>query len=126
MDLAYDDLGRITNKTETVQGVTTGHEYVYNASGRLAEVFEGAGDCQIDACSLVASYGYDPNGNRLVATGSGVGVYDAQDRLISRGAAGYTYTDAGELLTKTLGTETTTYAYDVREPALRRCPRPRR
>ncbi|MCI0563830.1 MAG: hypothetical protein MN733_35595, partial [Nitrososphaera sp.] len=41
------------------------------------------------------------------------GRYDAQDRLLQYGDSSYTYTANGELLTKTLGTQTTTYDYDV-------------
>ena len=55
------------------------------------------------------SYTYDPNGNRL----NNGAVYDDQDRLTSTSSATYTYTDNGELLTKTEGTEITQYKYDV-------------
>nr|WP_249218388.1 RHS repeat-associated core domain-containing protein [Nitrospina sp. Nb-3] len=40
-------------------------------------------------------------------------MYDAQDRLISTNTATYTYTDNGELLSKTEGGQATTYSYDV-------------
>ncbi len=51
-------------------------------------------------------------------TGSGrtradIGVYDAQDRLLSYDGTTYTYTAAGELLTKTSAGQTTTYGHDA-------------
>ena len=41
------------------------------------------------------------------------GAYDAQDRLLSYGNATYTYTANGEMKTKTVGGQTTTYDYDA-------------
>jgi RHS repeat-associated protein len=56
----------------------------------------------------------DPNSNRLSGPGlSTPATYDNQDRLLTYGAAAYTYTPNGELLTKTVGSQTTTYQYDV-------------
>ncbi len=95
-----DKLGRITQKTETVQGVTHVFDYSYDTAGRLTNV---------DRDSLpFASYTYDSNGNRL----NNGAVYDDQDRLLSQGTATYTYTANGELLTKNDGGQTT-YNYDV-------------
>ncbi len=96
-----DKLGRISQKTETVQGVTHVFDYTYDTAGRLTDV---------DRDSLpFASYTYDSNGNRL----NNGAVYDDQDRLLSQGTATYTYTANGELLTKTDASGTTTYSYDV-------------
>jgi RHS repeat-associated protein len=39
--------------------------------------------------------------------------YDEQDRLLTYGNASYTYTANGELATKTVGAQTTSYAYDT-------------
>jgi len=105
-----DALGRITERTETVEGVTHTYGYSYDLAGRLVEVTE-------DGVSS-ASYAYDPNGNRLERTTSGgtvAGTYDDQDRLLSWGTLAYTYTAAGELLTKTdtALSATTTYQYDL-------------
>src|SRR5262249_43543735 len=75
-------------------------------AGRLSDVVKNA--------VAVGHYTYDVNGNRL--TGPGVAVaatYDAQDRLLSYGGAGYTYTANGELQSKTSGGQTTPYQYDV-------------
>ena len=96
-----DILGRISQKTETVQGVTHVFDYIYDTAGRLEEVKEDN--------VVKATYTYDSNGNRL----NNGAVYDDQDRLTSTSTATYTYTANGELLTKTDASGTTTYNYDV-------------
>src|SRR5688500_5546766 len=78
-----DALGRITQKTETVDGLTKVYTYDYDPNGRLEEV-------KIDGVTS-AFYTYDKNGNRL-SRNSETGAYDAQDRLTSYGSATYTYT----------------------------------
>jgi RHS repeat-associated protein len=113
-----DKLGRITQKQETLAGVTDVYDYTYDTAGRLAEVKKNN--------LPQAKYTYDANGNRLKYEGAFVaeGTYDAQDRLITYGGASYSYTANGELKTKTIlpsptgggaGGEgsITTYAYDV-------------
>ncbi len=65
---------------------------------------------------LEADYTYDANGNRLAkATPSGteIGIYDAQDRLITYGDGSYIFDDAGYLQTRTTPEGITTYDYDV-------------
>jgi RHS repeat-associated protein len=99
-----DTLGRVTEKIETVAGVTTTWNYQYDSAGRLWIVQENG--------STVATYTYDSNGNRK----SGPGLispptYDAQDRLIQYGNATYHYSPNGELDTKVSG-QNTTYSYD--------------
>lgn len=103
-----DQLGRITDKVETIQGVTTTWTYRYDLAGRLEEVDQNA--------TPYAEYGFDQNGNRTGYSGfwgTTTGAYDAQDRMTSYGGATYTYTANGELLTKTVGADVTTYNYDV-------------
>jgi YD repeat-containing protein len=103
-----DALGRIQQKTETVLGVTHTDVYGYDPAGRLTTVTR-------DGAPLV-TYTYDANGNRLTETtlaGTVSGTYDAQDRLLTYGAATYTHTAAGELRTRTDASGTTTYTYDV-------------
>jgi hypothetical protein len=41
------------------------------------------------------------------------GTYDAQDRLVTYGAASYGYTANGELASKSIGALKATYQYDV-------------
>jgi len=113
LELAYvrDDLGRITQKTETVGGVTTVSVYQYDEVGRLLTVTEDG--------TLAESYSYDPNGNRTSAlNASGVfgAAFDSQDRIIGYGSnIAYLFTDAGELLSREHVTtnEVTAYDYDA-------------
>ena len=106
--LHRDAAGRITGKTETVQGVTSEDVYTPDAAGRLATVTRNG--------LVVESYTYDQNGNRLSGTNSAAsasGTYDAQDRMTAYGAATYTYGPNGDLRTRTAGGQTTTYSYDA-------------
>ena len=109
-----DDLGRISAKSETVQGTTHVYDYDYDLVGRLTDVTQDS--------TPVGHYEYDANGNRDVDSENGAGTvtsvtYDAQDRLLSidQGmvTTEYAYTDNGELLTKTVGTDVTSYTYDL-------------
>ena len=103
-----DKLGRITQLTETVDGTTTVYEYAYDEAGRLDTVTKDG--------ILVSDYDYDLNGNRLAHTTpeeTVTGTYDNQDRMLTYGDAVYTYTENGELLTKTVDGLETTYYYDV-------------
>jgi RHS repeat-associated protein len=104
-----DQLGRVVQKAETLEGATRVLGYSYDVQGRLTDVTEDG--------SLLEHYEYDLNGNRTHAVVAGQesdGVYDDQDRLLSYGEYTYTYTANGELLTKTGPEGTTTYAYDAR------------
>ena len=103
-----DQLGRIIQKTETVEGQSKAYSYTYDIAGRLTEVQRNG--------STVATYTYDTNGNRLSypsPDGTLTGTYDLQDRLLQYGSATYTYTANGELQHKTIGNQTTTYEYDA-------------
>lgn len=102
-----DNKGRITQKTETIDGVTAVYGYSYDAADRLAQVTKDG--------LLTSSYTFDANGNRLTASNiTLIPVYDTQDRLMNYGDYAYTYTANGELQTKTNSqtSETTTYGYD--------------
>jgi YD repeat-containing protein len=52
-----DSLGRITEKTETVQGASTKYDYAYDVKGQLIQVSRND--------TIVSTYGYDGNGNRI-------------------------------------------------------------
>lgn len=95
--------GRIITKVETIGGSTNTDAYTYDPAGRLTEVRQNG--------SVIGSYSYSANGNRLSANGANA-TYDAQDRLVQAGTAQFTYTTAGERATKTVGSAVTTYQYD--------------
>jgi len=103
----HDKLGRIAQKTESVNGVTDTYTYTYDQAGRLTDV-------QKDL-TPVSHYVYDLNGNRLSYTSGATtltGTYDAQDRLITYGNYSYNYTDNGDLESKRGPDGTTSYVYD--------------
>jgi RHS repeat-associated protein len=109
VDYTRDAVGRITQKVETIEGMTTTTVYGYDPAGRLTDVtVDGA---------LAAHYEYDANGNRLSAIRPAMGtvtaLYDSQDRLRTYGATTYTYTAGGELEAATTAAQTFTYAYDA-------------
>ncbi len=106
-----DKLGRITQKQETIGGVTDTYAYAYDLAGRLIEVQKNT--------VTIAAYTYDSNGNRLSGPSAATTyTYDDQDRLLTRASVlstqSYAYTANGELTTKTnTNTNTSsTYAYD--------------
>jgi RHS repeat-associated protein len=107
-----DALGRLQQKTETMQGVSKLTEFGYDQAGRLIAVAENG--------ATVRSYLYDDNGNRttfddIERGATTTGTYDAQDRLRTYGTLTYTYTHNGELRTKTdtSSGQVTTYTYDA-------------
>jgi len=100
-----DQLGRITQKVETVQGIATTYDYAYDLAGRLVEVRQNG--------AITATYRYDENGNRVTRNGQPIAVYDDQDRLTIYSGAAYAYTANGELQSRTQGGQTTQYRYDV-------------
>ncbi len=106
-DYAYDALGRVTAVTETIAGTPTLTEYTYDAVGQLVDVrTDGA---------VSAAYTYDSNRNRVSTTAGPEtleATFDAQDRLLTQGAAAYAYSARGTLESRTDATGTTTFAYD--------------
>ena len=103
-----DAVGRITQKTETVQGTTNVWGYTFDTAGRLTDVTEDG--------NFFSHYGYDADDNRTTYTNTSGTVnptYDAQDRLTAYGGATYGYTANGELTSKTVGGQTTSYTYDA-------------
>lgn len=109
-----DNAGRITTKTETIGGVASVYNYTYDPErGWLTGVtINGVPGSR---------YEYDDNGNRiymLTASREGTSVFDDQDRLLSSTlntpSISYSYTANGEMQSKSVGTATTHYGYDVR------------
>jgi RHS repeat-associated protein len=100
--------GRVSEKMEAIGRSTSTYIYSYDLSGRLAGVTKNG--------TVISTYSYDTNSNRLKATtksGTAIGTYDAQDRLLTYGAAMYTYSANGELAMQTVSMQKTTYDYDV-------------
>jgi RHS repeat-associated protein len=103
-----DAVGRITQKTETVQGTTHVWAYTFDVAGRLTDVTEDG--------NFFSHYGYDADDNRTTYQKTGGTVnptYDAQDRLVTYGGATYGYTANGELTSKTVAGQATSYTYDA-------------
>jgi len=106
--LTRDDLGRVSNKTETIGGVTSQYSYTYDLASRLTGVTKNG--------VLVSSYSYDSNSNRLTGIANGVtasGIYDSQDKMLSYGDNTYSYSANGDLLSKSNTLGVTSYTYDV-------------
>ena len=105
----YDKRGWITDLVRTQGGATVAESFAYDDRGRLETVHYGG--------TLVSTYGYDANSNRTSYDGTFGTVtttsYDDRDRLLHYGDTSYTYTDAGELVLKSVGEHTVTYDYDV-------------
>jgi RHS repeat-associated protein len=109
MQLSRDAGGRITQKIETLGGgAAQTTRYSYDSANRLAQVFLSASGSTPDR-----TYSYDQNGNRTGFNGSTIAIYDAQDRLLNYDGSSYTYTNSGELASKTTGAATTTFSYDA-------------
>lgn len=118
--LTFNDIGKISEKDETVDGVNHVYVYTYDASGRLTRVTRDA--------TQVELYTYDENDNRL-STLMASSTYDAQDRLTlhagvsqnfnadgfltARGTEIYDYSTRGELIKAVIpGSGEITYSYD--------------
>jgi RHS repeat-associated protein len=105
---SFDGLGRVTTRSEMVNGVAHDLTFSYDDAGHLVEVDEDG--------TVTERYTYDLGGNRLthLAAGSTVtAVYDARDRLVTDGSIRYSFTDDGRLAARTGGGKTSTYHYDL-------------
>ncbi len=123
LQLGYDALGHLAQRTETVQGSQVYQQQLgFDAASRLTQKVETVGaagsqltwgygydaDGQLTSVTsngtTLESYGYDPDGNRTSKTlGSDAAesaTYDAQDRLIQRGGIGYTFDADGFLMSR--------------------------
>lgn len=104
VDYIRDSIGRISSLTETINGQATTFDYIYDDFGQLIEVKKGG--------VVIESNEFDLNGNRTLHNGM-VATYDAQDRLLTRGAAIYTYDANGALTSITENGQTSQYQYDL-------------
>ena len=110
--LAQDDNGQITQKIETVNGITSTYDYTYDPMGRLLTVTKDG--------SLVEEYDYDINGTRIYEMNTLRSIagrsftYSDEDHLLTAGSISYQYDLDGFLTTKTDGTDVITYDYSSR------------
>jgi len=111
-DLTRDENGRITQKNETVAGVTLNYVYTYDPMGRLLTVAQDG--------NPVEEYSYNLTGTRISEINTLRGFagrafsYSDEDHLLTVDSVTYTYDLDGFLTTKTDGTEVTTYNYSSR------------
>jgi RHS repeat-associated protein len=97
-----DAVGNRTVKANQLNSVT--ENYGYDAIYQLLQVTQGA--------NTTESYSYDRVGNRLSSFGVSPYSYNNSNQLASTPSATYTYDNNGNTLTKTVGTDVTTYAWD--------------
>ena len=111
-NLTRNNNGRVTNKTETVNGITSDYVYTYDPMGRLLTVAKDS--------TLVEEYQYDGNGTRIYEMNSLRGItgmsfsYDDEDHLLTAGPVIYSYNLDGFLAAKTDRSDVTTYDYSSR------------
>jgi len=111
-NLTRDNNGRISQKTETIDGVTSDYVYTYDPMGRLLTVTKDG--------ILVEGYDYDANGTRIEEMNSLRGIversftYSNEDHLLTAGGTTYQYNVDGFLTAKTEGANVTTYDYSSR------------
>ena len=111
-NLTRDNSGRISQKTETVEGTSSNYTYSYDPMGRLLTVTKDG--------TVVEEYQYDQNGLRISETNFLRGIsgrssaYSDGDHLLSTGEVTYQYDVDGFLSTRTQGGEVTTYSYSSR------------
>jgi len=111
-NITRDNNGRITQKTETVDGAASNYVYIYDPMGRLLTVTKDG--------TLIEDYDYDANGTRgyemnsLREIAGRSFTYSDEDHLLSAEGTTYQYNLDGFLTTKTKGTDITTYDYSSR------------
>src|SRR5467141_4278304 len=97
-----DNAGNRTAKTDQRAVVTS--NYGYDAIYELTGVTQGT--------NTTESYTYDPVGNRLSSLGVSPYSVNVSNQLTSTPSTSYTYDYNGNTLTKVVGTNTTSYAWD--------------
>ena len=96
----YDLAGNQTSKGNYLNGLTS--NYSYDPLSQLLQVTGGTTE----------SYSYDAVGNRTASLGVSSYTTNASNELTATSNASYTYDSNGNTLTKTVGSNTTTYAWD--------------
>ena len=110
--LSFNDIGRITQKTETIEGTTSTYGYTYDPMGRLLTVTKDG--------TLVEEYQYGPNGTRIYEMNTLKGIttprtlsYSDEDQLLTAGDTTYTYDVDGFLKQKMQVSDITAYTYST-------------
>jgi len=107
--LTKDNTGRITDKAETINGVTANYHYTYDPMGRLLTVTQGG--------TLIEEYQYNATGTRTSEVNTLRGIagrnftYSDEDHCLTSGSTTYQYDVDGFLTVKTVGTDLTHYSY---------------
>jgi YD repeat-containing protein len=97
-----DTAGNRTSKVDRLANVTS--NYTYDGIYELTQVTQGS--------NTTETYSYDPVGNRLSSLGVASYGYNNSNELTSKPGVTYTYDNNGNTLTKVVGSNTTTYAWD--------------
>ncbi len=97
-----DSAGNRTAKVDHLAAVTS--NYTYDTIYQLTQATQGG--------STTESYTYDPVGNRTASLGVSSYTTNASNEMTANSNASYTYDSNGNTLTKTVGSNTTTYAWD--------------
>jgi len=109
--VSRDNAGRITRKTENMQGSAAIWDYGYDEAGRITTVKQNN--------AVVESYTYDADGNRLTEINdlrltNKTYTYSAEDHVITAGTDRYLYDQDGFLTSKITSAGTTTFSYSSR------------
>jgi RHS repeat-associated protein len=103
----YDNAGNRLSKLNELNGAT--ENYVYDPTYQLTQVQQIVNGTP----SVAESYSYDLVGNRLSSLDVGSYTYNSSNELTaSSDGYSYTYDNNGNTLTKTLGTNITSFAWD--------------
>jgi len=115
--LERDNRGRIVQKTETMEGVTSVYAYEYDTMGRLLSVTENNIPVERYAYDDAGSRSFDMNIHRGIAARNFT--YSAEDHLLIAGEVTFDYDPDGFLLSKTDPAGTTQYQYSSQGELMR-------
>jgi len=106
-----DAAGNRTAKVNDLSGLPAGQaggattNFGYDAIYELLNATQGG--------NTTESYSYDPVGNRLSSLGVASYSYNVSNEMTSNSNSSYTYDNNGNTLTKVVGSNTTSYAWDL-------------
>ena len=133
-DYGYDPLMRIKTiqASDPAQNPVMTREYTYAPSGNITDKATEHGTYAYGYDELYRltsadnptiddeAYTYDALGNRLTsAATTGNWGYNTNNQLTGYDAVSFTYDDAGNLTSKTAGTDETVYSYDIEDRLVR-------